>query len=127
MGQRDNERWLQQVYTPNPQDKMVVTLRQWLQYRAGGGIGWDAACDTTLPPAEYDKDKLFDVWNTHTKDCQHCQRALRRIDQVTMLAVVLAIACFGAGVLLDARAIALQVAQDTALWLWTAPHSPFGD
>ncbi|HAC63895.1 MAG TPA: (2Fe-2S)-binding protein, partial [Cyanothece sp. UBA12306] len=32
------KKWLTSVYTPNPQDKMVIALRKWLENRAGGGI-----------------------------------------------------------------------------------------
>ncbi|MEB3232159.1 MAG: Rieske 2Fe-2S domain-containing protein [Leptolyngbyaceae bacterium] len=125
LGPGGGDRWLQQTYTPNPQDKMVVTLRQWLKYRAGGGVAWDGNCDPTLPPPEYDKDKLFDVWSTHTKNCQPCRRALRRLDQVTVLVFGLAIACFGAGIWVDGRAIALQVAHGSDPSFWTTPPLAF--
>ncbi len=68
--QRCQGEWLDAVYTPNPQDKMIVTFRKWLQKRAGGGVAWADEMATELPPAERNKQKLFDVWKTHTKDCQ---------------------------------------------------------
>jgi phenylpropionate dioxygenase-like ring-hydroxylating dioxygenase large terminal subunit len=73
------DRWLNAVYTPNPQDKMIITFRQWLEYRAGGSVAWENGCDSNLPPAEQDKRVLFDVWHTHTVNCQYCQTALRRL------------------------------------------------
>ncbi|PZD74138.1 3-ketosteroid-9-alpha-monooxygenase, oxygenase component [Acaryochloris thomasi RCC1774] len=100
---RRSEEWLDQVYTPNPQDKAIIAFRKWLQYKAGGGIPW--ACDPELPPAERDKQVLFDVWSTHTKDCQVCRQALKNIQRVTVVAYVAAIICFGVGILVDARAI----------------------
>ena len=99
-------RWIEEVYTPNPQDKMVVTFRQWLEQRAGGGVAWDEACDLTLPPL--DKEQLFDVWAVHTQHCQLCQRALKRIDWAIVACFVAAIGIVVTAIVFDARAIALQ-------------------
>ncbi len=114
LNQTGRNRWLEEVYTPNPQDKMIITFRQWLEYRAGGGVAWDEACDTSLPPAEYDKDKLFDVWSTHTQHCRKCQDALKNIDRITVVAAILGVICLLAGVMVDARSIALQASIDHA-------------
>ena len=106
MSQR-RRRWLEEVYTPNPQDKMVITFRQWLEYRAGGGIAWDPAWDPTLQfSTDDDQNKLFDVWSTHTQHCQYCQTALKRIERITMFSFVVAIVLLLAGVMIDARATA---------------------
>lgn len=96
IAKRSKHKWLDAVYTPNPQDKMVVTFRQWLSKRAGGGIPWDLDCDSNIP-AEIDKEKLFDVWTTHTQHCSVCQDALKNIDRLTTLSYVAAIICFGFG------------------------------
>ena len=106
LAKTNSGKWLDSVYTPNPQDKMVIAFRNWLEKRAGGGIAWDAECDGQLPPAELDKQKLFDVWTTHTKNCQVCQKALKNIQRLTVLAYVGAVVCFALGVMVDARAIA---------------------
>lgn len=106
------QRWLEQVYTPNPQDKMIIAFRKWLQYKAGGGIPW--ACNPELPPAERDKQVLFDVWSTHTKDCVECRRALTNIQRTIAFAYIAAVVCLGTGILADARAISL--AADPHLW-----------
>lgn len=124
LGQQGRKRWLDEVYTPNPQDKMIITFRQWLEYRAGGGVPWDESCDPTLPPADYDKDKLFDVWSTHTKDCQYCQTALKRIDQVTTISIVVAVGLLIVGIMVDARAMAAHMVMDPAA-LWVAPPLAF--
>jgi phenylpropionate dioxygenase-like ring-hydroxylating dioxygenase large terminal subunit len=99
-------RWLEAVYTPNPQDKMTITFRQWLDKRAGGGVPWDAGC-APMPIAEMDKRILFDVWFTHTQHCQYCQAALRRLKLARMGSFGLAIAFLTWGILTDARSIAL--------------------
>jgi phenylpropionate dioxygenase-like ring-hydroxylating dioxygenase large terminal subunit len=124
-------KWLDAVYTPNPQDKMVITFRQWLEKRAGGGIPWAAECDPQLPPPEYDKRKLFDVWETHTKHCQVCQDALKNINRLTILAYVMAGLCLGLGIIIDARAIAIQTAYsaisgtDVSISAWIVPPVGF--
>jgi phenylpropionate dioxygenase-like ring-hydroxylating dioxygenase large terminal subunit len=99
-------KWVNAVYTPNPQDKMVIAFRQWLEKRAGGGIPWDSSCNPNLPPRERDKQKLFDVWTTHTQDCSVCQNALKNINRLTMLAYIAAVVCFCLGVIIDARTVA---------------------
>ncbi|NET37351.1 MAG: Rieske 2Fe-2S domain-containing protein [Cyanothece sp. SIO1E1] len=114
LAKRNQGEWLKAVYTPNPQDKMIITLRQWLKYRAGGGIAWASGCSSELPMAERDKQKLFDVWSTHTQDCRVCQQALKNINRVKILAYVAAIACLCLGVVVDARAIAVQAALMSA-------------
>ena len=110
LSKRSKDRWLDAVYTPNPQDKMVIAFRQWLEKRAGGGIPWDSGCNSELLSAERDKQKLFDVWATHTQHCQVCQDALKTINRLSVLAYVAAVVCFALGVMVDARAVAMKVA-----------------
>ena len=124
LGQRGRQRWLDEVYTPNPQDKMIITFRQWLEYRAGGSVAWDGSCDPTLPPA-YDKDNLFDVWSTHTQHCHYCQTALKRIERIITIAIVVAVVIIIAGVMVDARAIAARMVMDSTASLWVAPPLAF--
>jgi phenylpropionate dioxygenase-like ring-hydroxylating dioxygenase large terminal subunit len=100
------DRWLNAVYTPNPQDKMIITFRQWLEYRAGGGVAWDASCSHDLPPAERDKRVLFDVWQTHTINCQYCQTALRRLRWARAGSYGLAIVVLAIAILLESQSIA---------------------
>jgi phenylpropionate dioxygenase-like ring-hydroxylating dioxygenase large terminal subunit len=110
LAKRGKDKWLDAVYTPNPQDKMVIAFRQWLEKRAGGGIPWDSGCNSEPPSAERDKQKLFDVWATHTQHCQVCRDALKNINRLSVLAYVVAVVCFGVGVMVDARAVAIKVA-----------------
>ncbi|MDJ0520123.1 MAG: Rieske 2Fe-2S domain-containing protein [Trichodesmium sp. MO_231.B1] len=110
LANRQEEKYLDAVYTPNPQDKMVITFRKWLEKRAGGGIPWSKECNPELPPPEYDKRKLFDVWETHTKHCRVCQDALKNINRLKILAYVVAGLCLCWGIIIDARAIAIQAA-----------------
>jgi phenylpropionate dioxygenase-like ring-hydroxylating dioxygenase large terminal subunit len=99
------DRWLDAVYTPNPQDKMTITFRQWLEKRAGGGVPWTGESD--LPSAELDKRVLFDVWQTHTVNCQYCQTALKRLRWARTGSYGLAIVVLVLAILLEAQSIAL--------------------
>ncbi|MEL6468342.1 MAG: hypothetical protein AAFQ74_01315 [Cyanobacteria bacterium J06623_4] len=66
----------------------------------------------TLPAATLSKQQLFDVWHTHTAQCQVCQKALTRINWVRRLVYGAAIALFGLALMIDASAIA---SSDTIL------------
>ncbi|MEM9165124.1 MAG: Rieske 2Fe-2S domain-containing protein [Cyanobacteria bacterium P01_F01_bin.4] len=109
-------RWLDEVYTPNPQDKMIIAFRQWLEKRGGGGIPW--ANESALPSPEHNKQQLFDVWQTHTQHCQVCQTALTRINWGKRFAYGLAIVLFGVALMLDARAIALAAVEGSLANRW---------
>ncbi len=109
ISQRSQGKWLNAVYTPNPQDKMVITFRQWLEQKAGGSIPWANGCKD-LPAAEKDKQKLFDVWTTHTQNCRICQSALKTINRLTVVAYLAAMVCLIVGVIADTRAVAVKTA-----------------
>ena len=70
--------YVQHVFTPTPQDKGVIAFRKWLQFYAGGGVPW-AAGAPPMPEREMDKTVLFDVYNTHTKNCAVCLEALKNL------------------------------------------------
>ncbi len=112
IAKRNNGKWIDQVYTPNPQDKMVITFRKWLEKRAGGGISWDASCDLDLPPIETDKAKLFDVYSTHTKDCKICQDALKNINRLTVFSFISSVICLFLALFIDGRNVAVNVAKE---------------
>lgn len=122
--QVQGQRWLDAVFTPNPQDKMIIAFRQWLENRAGGGIPW-AGDNSELPPPERDKQKLFDVWSTHTQHCAVCQRALKRINRLQVLSYGVAIVCLVLGILVDARTIAGATATSAHPAFWSAPPTGF--
>lgn len=118
------KRWIEEVYTPNPQDKMVIAFRQWLEKRAGGGIPW--ANDPTLPTAERDKQRLFDVWHTHPKNCQVCQRALSRITWAKRGAYGSAIVLFAWALMINAMVTALVAVNEmVSVSRWTMPPLSF--
>ena len=113
MAKRGSGKWFDNVYTPNPQDKMVITFRKWISEKAGGGIPWENY-HSSLPDPERDKQKLFDVWTTHTQDCMVCQNALKNINRLTKIVYVASIVCLGLGLFIDARKIAMKAATEAA-------------
>jgi phenylpropionate dioxygenase-like ring-hydroxylating dioxygenase large terminal subunit len=115
IAQRKQGKWLDSVFTPNPQDKMVITFRQWLEKRAGGGIPWAEGYSHDLPWTETDHQKLFDVWTTHTQHCTVCQNALANINRLKVSAYILAAVCFLLGIILDARMVATQATLEKSL------------
>ena len=111
---QSQERWLEQVYTPNPQDKMVITFRQWLEQRAGGSVA--GMPEISLNSASTDSEALFDVWNTHTKHCQTCQTALKNINRAIAFLWGSAATLLLLAVIVDARTFALSSAANATLW-----------
>lgn len=101
-------RWLDKVFTPNPQDKMIIAFRNWLENKAGGGIPWAPECNSQLPPPERDKQKLFDVWSTHTQNCSVCLNALKNINRLTVFSFAISIIFAFLSVMIDARAVAAK-------------------
>jgi len=70
-------------------------FRTWFE-RFSGGIPWAPGTPMELPPAERDSAKLFDVYNSHTKHCTHCQGALkgtRLWQKITAGLAIVSLAC----------------------------------
>lgn len=44
----------------------LVSRRKWIATHGSGGPAWDAGCNAALPPREYSRDALFDVFNVST-------------------------------------------------------------
>jgi phenylpropionate dioxygenase-like ring-hydroxylating dioxygenase large terminal subunit len=86
--QPDGGEYIQSVFTPNVSDKGIITFRQWLSKYAGGGVPWTG--DATLPPRSMDGARLFDVYDSHTKNCRYCLDALRNVRRAKIGAFVAA-------------------------------------
>ncbi|ELR98633.1 Rieske 2Fe-2S domain-containing protein [Gloeocapsa sp. PCC 73106] len=130
LAKRGMEQWLEQVYLPNPQDKMVIAFRQWLKYRAEGNIPWQFPSDSQyLPTAEENKQKLFDVWTTHTQHCYVCQRALRRINYAKNLLKIGGVVCLILALFIDNRIMGLKLASEQLeefnFWVYLTPTKVF--
>lgn len=91
--------------------------------KSRGGIPWACECSSALPPIEQDKQKLFDVWTTHTQHCSVCQDALKNINRLAVLANVAAIVCLCLAVIVDSRTVAMKavVAGEGTSLLTTPP------
>mmetsp|Transcript_28071 Transcript_28071/g.72193 ORF Transcript_28071/g.72193 Transcript_28071/m.72193 type:complete len:555 (+) Transcript_28071:218-1882(+) len=93
--QREGIRTVDGYIMPTPSDKMTVMFRTWFE-RFSGGIPWAPGTPMELPPAERDSAKLFDVYNSHTKHCTHCQGALkgtRLWQKITAGLAIVSLAC----------------------------------
>ncbi|KAG8457298.1 hypothetical protein KFE25_012037 [Diacronema lutheri] len=88
--------YVQSVFTPNAADKGIIIFRQWLARYAGGGVPWVGS--TELPPRSHDGDRLFDVYESHTKNCRYCLAALQNVRRAKVGAFV------GAALIVLARA-----------------------
>ena len=77
-------------------DKGVLAFRKWMAL-AGGTIPW-APGTAPLPEREFNKDKLFDTWHSHTKDCQYCLGALKNIKRIRNGLIVAGSLALGLGI-----------------------------
>jgi len=109
--------YLDTAYTPTPSDKNVITFRGWLQHRAGGGVPWVGSPE--LPPrsARSDANKIvFDVYDSHVKDCRYCLAALKNVKRARVASFVLAAAiAIARPQILGPTGTALSVAGSAAL------------
>lgn len=67
---------------PCSSDKGVMLFRNWMSKCAGGYIPFRG--DTSMPAKN--NDVVFDVWNSHTKNCSYCLAALKRLKMARKLA-----------------------------------------
>ena len=92
--------WHQACFIPTPVDKMSIAFRRWLDKNgAHSEIGSHVPYAPEaggLPPRMHDKD-LFDVWETHSKNCPSCAGASRGLAIARTALTVLAAACAVAG------------------------------
>lgn len=80
--------YLGAVFTPNAADKGIILFRQWLAKYAGGGVPWVGS--SALPERSYDGAHLYDVYQSHTKNCRHCLSALQTVRRAKVGAFVAA-------------------------------------
>ena len=101
--QGDTAKWGSLMYMPNEVDKNVVALRTWLRRFSGGHVPYQGFDNQHKLEREFDKTKLFDVWNTHTKDCKVCKRAHTKLIKTQQVLKVLAAVVVAIGICLDTR------------------------
>ena len=94
---------------PMTADKGVVSFRNWLRNKAGGRIPYQN--NPSMPPV--DNEVVFDIYNSHTKNCKNCMVALKNLRKVRLLSYFAAALV---GVLRPARLGAIGTALVTALF-----------
>jgi len=123
--------YLSSTYIPTMADRATVAFRRWLR-RNGAmdshgqyAVPWELASGTepSLPPRQLDlevggKERLFDVYNTHTKNCTACMGALKNVRRLRNIAVGLASVCavhaISLAVVMHASAITAATAATAA-------------
>jgi hypothetical protein len=71
-------------------DQQISMLRNWISKRAGGGPVWGRAAQVKGLPPRLAPAELFDVYESHTKNCKNCQVALKNVRLVRNLSLVFA-------------------------------------
>jgi len=78
-------------FMPNQHDKMISSFRQWIHNKAGGGPKWGQAALSKGLPGRLPEDQLFDVYESHSKNCVICQNAIKNFKLLKAAAVVLSV------------------------------------
>ncbi|KAL4529531.1 hypothetical protein Ndes2437B_g08894 [Nannochloris sp. 'desiccata'] len=90
--------WKKGFYMPTAADKGILVLRKWLE-KAGGGVQWGPNVDSRpIRQAVINRETLFDNYQSHTKHCPHCSKALERVKYGIVLAKILAVLSLTASV-----------------------------
>ncbi|MGB3295702.1 MAG: Rieske 2Fe-2S domain-containing protein [Phormidesmis sp.] len=82
---KETRPYAQTCYLPTQADSYVVAFRQWVSEFTA-----DPFPSQSLPP-KWSTEALMDRYHSHTKHCSSCSLALRRIQQIRQLALVLSI------------------------------------
>ena len=60
-----------------------------------GGVKWGSAAEYLGLPKRLPEEQLFDVYNSHTKDCSVCSKALKNLKLSRNVSIVLSILAIG--------------------------------
>lgn len=74
-------------YMPTENDKQIIALRRWISSKANGGPIWKSINGVSIP-SKLEPEQLFDVYNSHTKNCLICQKTLNNIMLIKNIAIV---------------------------------------
>ncbi|CAN0392599.1 unnamed protein product [Pylaiella littoralis] len=110
----DSSTYGQAVFVPTAADRAVMALRKWITKFGSGGPAWDKGCDPTLPPREHNREALFNVYESHTKNCANCQGALKNVKKASRAAKTAAVVSFAWALLRGARAVGTATASPSA-------------
>jgi phenylpropionate dioxygenase-like ring-hydroxylating dioxygenase large terminal subunit len=76
-------------FMPNDDDKIIGCFRNWVYTKAGGGPIWGSNINEL--PKRLESHELFDVYESHTKNCIICQNALKKFNIVKNMSLLLII------------------------------------
>ncbi|CAN0003370.1 unnamed protein product [Scytosiphon promiscuus] len=107
----DSSTYGKAVFVPTAADRGVTALRRWITDFGSGGPAWDQGCDPALPPRQRNREKLFNVYESHTKSCSSCLGALKNVKKMRQAANASAVISFAWALLLGARTVAITAAS----------------
>ena len=64
------------------QDRAIMRLRKWIHEVAHGGPEWGPLGVHLGPPAVLPSSAVFDVYESHTKNCVICQKTIKNINMI---------------------------------------------
>jgi hypothetical protein len=68
----------------------VTKFRNWLHKQADGGPQWGKAAVLKGVPQRLKNEVLFDTFNSHTKHCTVCQKALKNLNRIKTTSLIIA-------------------------------------
>ncbi len=83
-----SENYNQVCYLPTKADLYVAEFRQWVNLYHS-----DPFPDATLPVSP-STEELLDRYHSHTKKCSSCRQALKRLQQIKVVLIAIAIVCW---------------------------------
>jgi len=78
-------------FIPNDDDKIISFFRNWIDTKAGGGPKWSKQSQINGLPKRLETNELFDVYETHTKNCIVCQDALRNFKIIKNISLLISV------------------------------------
>ncbi|BBN00577.1 hypothetical protein MPTK1_2g00380 [Marchantia polymorpha subsp. ruderalis] len=113
------EKWNQAFFMPCAADRFVSAFRQWLNRHGGKNVQWADGVDPSLPPLIKNKELLLDRYESHTKHCKVCSKALQNFRIARQALYILAAVLVGVAPLLQvwSHRIPLVVAAGISAFL----------
>mmetsp|Transcript_35548 Transcript_35548/g.87419 ORF Transcript_35548/g.87419 Transcript_35548/m.87419 type:complete len:249 (-) Transcript_35548:242-988(-) len=113
---KDGRPWAQ-AYSMSSSDVGVIAFRRWMDRFAAGGVPWHPTADRSPKPLEM--WRLMDRYESHTKYCRHCSKALPEltpaIKRLEASSVVVACLCLLAAALRSVPCLAIGIAALTCV------------
>ena len=75
----EGKSYAQACYMPLAADAYVIAFRKWLSTFGSGGPRWPAGMSAALPPIIQPREAMLDRYESHTRNCTACMKALRGV------------------------------------------------